>query len=239
METNLLYLEDSYKKTMDAEILEVDHDVNGRLRVVLDQTVFYPIGGGQATDQGKLRADGWEATVQEVVIKDGEVRHYLQADTPPTVGMKVTGEIDWDRRYKLMKIHSAGHLVDFAMFMLGYSPKILMPYKGDHGKKAFILYKGIVNKDIRQELEEKANELVGKNLNITWEQVSLAELEKDAIYLQPGLPSDKPLRKITLESVGSVADGGTQVKKTSEVGKIEVTNVEIEGEDTKVSYRVV
>ena len=138
-----------------------------------------------------------------------------------------------------MKIHSAGHIVDFAMFMLGYSPKILIPYKGDHGKKAFILYKGIVNKDIRQELEEKANELVGKNLNITWEQVSLAELEKDAIYLQPGLPSDKPLRKITLESVGSVADGGTQVKKTSEVGKIEVTNVEIEGEDTKVSYRVV
>ncbi len=67
-----------------------------------------------------------------------------------------------------MKIHSAGHIVDFAMHLLGYSPKPLMPFKGDHGKKAFIEYIGTLDKNIRQALEDKTNELVQKNLSITW-----------------------------------------------------------------------
>ena len=238
MKTKLLYLDDSYLTSMDAEIVEVDEPSPGRYRVVLDQTVFYPIGGGQATDQGKLTAEGWEGQVQEVVIKDGEVRHFATSKTPPQVGMKVKGEINWDRRYKLMKIHSGGHIVDFAIYLLGYSPSPLMPYKGDHGKDAFIVYKGVVDKDIRQEVEAKANELIAKNLKITWSFAPLEELEKEAIYLQPGLPTNKPLRKITLEGVGSVADGGTQVKETGEVGKIEVASITAENEETIVKYRV-
>ena len=239
MKTKLLYLDDSYAKTMPAVILEMGEVGQGKYTLVLDETVFYPIGGGQATDQGNLRGDSWEGKVQEVVMKDGEVRHFVSSTTPPRVGMKVVGEIDWDRRYKLMKIHTGGHIVDFAMYLLGYSPNTLMPFKGDHGKKAFIVYKGIVNKDIRQELEDKANELVKKDLNLTWSFASLEELQKDAIYLQPGLPTNKPLRKITLEGVGSVADGGTQVKHTAEVGKIEVLSVVSENDETIVSYRVV
>lgn len=239
MKTKLLYLDDSYAKTMDASILEVDGGSPGPFRVVLDQTVFYPIGGGQATDQGKLFNEKWEGKVVEVVIKDGEVRHFVSAKTPPTVGMRVTGEIDWDRRYKLMKIHSGGHIVDFAMFLLGYSPKTLMPYKGDHGKHAFIAYKGTIDKDIRAELETQANELIQKDLSITWSFAPLDELQKEAIYLQPGLPTNKPLRKITLESVGSVADGGTQVKRTSEIGRVEILSVVPENGETIVNYRVV
>ncbi len=239
MKTKLLYLDDSYLKAMEAEVLEFDEVTPGRYRLVLDQTVFYPVGGGQATDQGKLSSEGWQGKVQEVTIKDGEVRHILSSQTPPTVGMKVSGEIDWDRRYKLMKIHSGGHVVDFAMHLLGYSPSPLMPYKGDHGKDAYIAYKGVLDTDIRGDLEAKANELVAKNLSITWSYASLEELQKDAIYIQPGLPTNKPLRKITLESVGSVADGGTQVKQTGEVGKIEVTSVTSENGETIVKYRVV
>lgn len=239
MKTKLLYLDNSYAKTVDAKILEVDGGSPGPLRVVLDQTVFYPIGGGQATDQGKLSNGTWEGKVQEVVIKDGEVRHFIYAKTPPTVGMSVIGEIDWDRRYKLMKIHSGGHLIDFAMFLLGYSPKTLMPYKGDHGKHAFIAYKGTLNTDIRAELEAKSNELIQKDLSISWSFAPLEELQKETIYLQPGLPTNKPLRKITLEGVGSVADGGTQVKRTSEVGRIEILSVVSENGETVVNYRVV
>lgn len=234
-----MYLDDSYQTTMNAEIVEVDEPSPGRFRVVLDQTVFYPIGGGQATDQGKLIGDGWEGQVQEVVIKDGEVRHFVTSSMPLQVGMKVRGEINWDRRYKLMKIHSGGHIVDFAIYLLGYSPSTLMPYKGDHGKDAFIVYKGTVDKDIRKEVEDKANELIAKNLKITWSFAPLEELEKEAIYLQPGLPTNKPLRKITLEEVGSVADGGTQVKETGEIGRIEVTSITSENGETVVKYRVI
>lgn len=238
MKTKLLYLDDSYQKEMDATILEATEDPQGRIVLVLDQTVFYPIGGGQASDQGKLTGKNWEGKVIEIVIKDGEVRHFVKAKSVPKVGDKVHGELDWDRRYKLMKIHSGGHIVDFAMHLLGYSPEPLMPYKGDHGKKAFIQYMGTLKKDIRKELEDKANELVEKNLSITWKFVPLDELKKDAIYIQPGLPTNKPLREITLEGVGSVADGGTQVKKTGEIGKIEVLAVEQETDTTKINYRV-
>lgn len=238
MKTTLLYLDDSYAKSMEAEILEVDKTPDGRTRVVLDQTVFYPIGGGQACDQGKLIGDNWTAEVVEVVIKDGEVRHFVKAATEPTVGMKVRGEINWDRRYNLMKIHSGGHVVDFAMHVLGYSPSPLMPIKGDHGKKAFIVYQGEVDHDIKQELENKANELIQKDLSITWDYADLATLEKEAIYIQPGLPANKPLRKITLEGVGTVADGGTQVHKTGEVGHITIEHVGMENGETVVSYKV-
>ncbi len=68
--------------------------------------------------------------------------------------------------------------------------------------------------------------------------MSLEDLQRDAIYIQPGLPTNKPLRKITLEGVGSVADGGTQVKKTGEVGKIEITSVEAEEDMTRVNYSI-
>jgi Ser-tRNA(Ala) deacylase AlaX len=239
MQTKLLYLDDSYLQTMQAEVLQFDEVAPGRYRLVLDQTVFYPVGGGQATDQGNLSNDSWQGKVQEVTLKDGEVRHIVSSPTPPTVGMKLTGEIDWERRYKLMKIHSGGHIVDFAMHLLGYSPSPLMPYKGDHGKDAYIAYKGLLDKDIRQELGAKANELVDRNLSITWSYVTLEELQEDAIYIQPGLPTNKPLRKITLETVGSVADGGTQVRKTGEVGKIEVTSVASENGETVVKYKII
>lgn len=238
MKTKLLYLEDSYQKMMEATVIDVKESSPGIYKIVLDQTVFYPIGGGQASDQGKLSNNSWQGQVIDCAIQEGEHRHIIKAQTAPKIGDKVTGEIDWDRRYKLMKIHSGGHIVDFAMHVLGYSPSPLMPWKGDHGKKAFIQYHGTINKDVKAELETKANELVKKNLSITWGQTDLETLKKEAIYLQPGLPTDKPLRKITLESVGSVADGGTQVKTTSEVGKIIILAVEPINGETTVKYLV-
>ena len=89
------------------------------------------------------------------------------------------------------------------------------------------------------EMEDMSNELIQKDLSISWTYASLEELQKDAIYLQPGLPTNKPLRKITLEGVGSVADGGTQVKKTSEIGKVQIESIISENGETIVNYRVI
>ena len=219
---------------MDAHVLELYPEGEKRWRVILDKTVFYPMGGGQPTDQGKLG----EMSVYQVMMKDGEIWHYIQNDTAPEVGQTIHGTIDWNRRYQNMKVHSAGHVVDFAMYLLGYSPKTLNPQKGDHGKKPFIVYAGVLGKDIRQELEDKSNELVIKALPFITVFVPLEELQKDAIYLQPGLPTNKPLRKLTLVGVGSVADGGTQVKNTSEVGKISIPSVSEENGNTIVVYRI-
>ncbi len=239
MKTKPIYLENPYAKNMETKILDIFKDSPGRYRIILDQTVFYPMGGGQPTDQGKLTTKNWQGKVFQVLLKDDEIQHYVNSESIPKKGVKIKGEIDWNRRYRNMRIHSAGHIIDFAMFLLNYSPKTLQPLKGDHGKKAYIIYKGTLNKNIKQELQEKSNELIKKNLKFSWKITSLEELKKDAIYIQPNLPSNKPLRKITLETIGAVADGGTLVKETSEVREIEIFSVEtIEVKNTKIRYRV-
>lgn len=237
MKTKQLYLDYSYLKEMDAEILEVLPEGEGRYRVVLDKTVFYPMGGGQATDQGKLEGD-LSGEVYQVLNKDGDIWHFVKTNSAPVVGTKVHGIINWDRRYKNMKLHSAGHIIDFAMYLLGFSPKTLFPMKADHDKNPHIVYQGNTTDDIKQKLQDKTNELVEKNLEITWYFQPLEDLQKEAIYLQPGLPTNKPLRTLRLEGVGAVADGGTQVKKTSEVGKIIIESFESTDNLTIVKYSI-
>lgn len=238
MKTQQIYLIDSYTKEMDAKILEVLPEGEKRWRLVLDQTVFYPMGGGQPTDQGTLTSPTWNGKVYQVMMKDGEIWHYVESTTALTVGSMVHGVIDWDRRYKNMRIHSAGHIVDFAMYLLGYSPKQLHPLRGDHGKKPFIVYEGTIGKDITKKLEGKSNQLVGEGKELVCAIVPLDELGKEAIYLQPGLPTNKPLRKLTLLGVGSVADGGTQVKNTKEVGTITIPSVTEQDGNTTVVYTI-
>lgn len=236
MKTQQLYLNDSYLKEMDATILEVQPEGNNRYRLILDTTVFYPMGGGQPTDQGKLTNDNWTGDVYQVMMKDGEIWHYVNATRQPANGITVHGTIHWDRRFKNMRVHSAGHVVDFAMFLLGYSPKTLIPIKGDHGKKPYIVYQGTVTEDIKQKLEDKANELIQKDLKFSWLFQPLEDLQKEAIYLQPGLPANKPLRTLKLETVGAVADGGTQVHSTKEVGSISIPEIKSENGITTVFY---
>lgn len=236
MQTKQLYLDDSYLKEMDAKILEVKPEGQDRWRLLIDQTVFYPMGGGQPTDQGNFTSPSWNAPVYMVMNKDGEIWHYVNSSVAPVIGTTLHGVLNWDRRFKNMRVHSAGHVIDFAMFLLGYSPKTLMPLKGDHGKKPYVMYQGAVNEDIKQKLEDKTNELVEKDLKFSWLFQSFEELQKEAIYLQPGLPTDKPLRTLRLETVGAVADGGTQVHSTKEVGKISIPSIENRGEGMVVNY---
>lgn len=239
MKTKQLYLSNAYLKKMTASILEVYPEAERKWRIVLSETVFYPMGGGQPTDQGILYCEGWKGKVYQVLLKEGEIFHYIEAESPPLVGMRVEGEIDWERRYPLMRYHSAGHVIDFAVYLLGYSPGILFPLKADHGKKSAIWYRGKVEgADFLAELEAKANWLVAQNLPFTTQFVLQEELKDNAIYLQSSLPSQKSLRLLTLESVGSVADGGTQVYRTGEVGPIQILSIENKGEETIIRYKV-
>lgn len=238
MQTQQLYLDDSYLKEMDTQILEIQPEGDGKYRLLLDKTVFYPMGGGQATDQGKLTSTTWTGDVYQVIMKDGEIWHYVNSSTTPASGLIVHGVINWDRRHKNMQKHSAGHIVDFAMYQLGYSPTNLVPYRGDHDKKLYIMYQGTLDKDIKQELENKTNELVEKNLQFSWLFQPYSDLKKEAIYLQPGLPTNKPLRTLRLETVGAVADGGTQVRSTKEVGKITIPSIQQNDGNTIVTYQL-
>ncbi len=236
MKTQPLYLDDSYQKEMDAQILEVVPDGEGKYKITLDKTVFYAMGGGQPTDQGKLTSDSWTGDVYQVLVKDGELWHFVNALTPPKAGDTVHGVINWDRRYKNMRYHTAGHIVDFALYLIGYSPNKLSPIKADHGKKPFIIYQGVIQEDIKRQLQDKVDELIAKDLKFSWEFQPYEGLQKEAIYLQPGLPTNKPPRTFRLETVGAVADGGTQLRSTSEAGKVVVDNIVTEGDTTIIHY---
>ena len=240
MKTKPIYLDDPYKKEMVARIIDVTAEKEGVWRLILDATVFYPMGGGQPTDQGTFSfSDGSQAEVYQVLLKEGEINHYVKTLFCPIVGMEVKGSIDWERRYKNMRIHSAGHVIDFSMYLLGYSPGILHPMKGDHGKKPFVLYRGIIGKEIKDELQKKSDELIANDMRFSWNFELLENLEKEAIYLQPGLPKNKPLRALKLDGVGMVADGGTIVASTKEVGSICITDVEIAEGHTCIKYQVI
>jgi Ser-tRNA(Ala) deacylase AlaX len=233
-----LYLSNAYLKEAEATILDVIKENDGKWKIVLDQTIFYPRGGGQSTDQGTLFTDGWKGKVSQALLKEDKIVHDVESDPPPAVGTLVKMSLDWKRRTLHMRLHSAGHVVDFALYLLGYCPKPLMPLKGDHGKKAVICYQGTVDKDIREELEKKANEMVLQDLSFSFRLAGEEELERETIYLQAGLPKNKPLRLLTLSGVGSVADGGTQVNKTSEIGKISILPIEVKDGMTFIHYRL-
>lgn len=239
MKTKPIYLEDPYLKEMQASILQVIPEKEGVYRIILDQTIFYPMGGGQPTDQGVfIFADGSKGEVYQVLLKEGEINHYVKKPSPPHQGEKIKGVINWERRYKNMQVHSAGHIIDFSMFLLGYSPSILHPLKGDHGKKPYVLYSGSIGKDIKQELQKKIDELIANNLKFSWGFEPLEMIEKEAIYLQPGLPKNKPLRALKLEGVGTVADGGTIVESTGEVANILIVSIEDNGKETSIHYEI-
>ncbi len=239
MKTDSLYLVDPYKQTVDATIVDVVPDASGIFRIILDQTIFYPMGGGQPTDQGTLvLADGTTFFVYQVLLKEGEIAHYVKSESPPTQGQNVHATIDWQRRYKNMRVHAAGHVVDFALYRMGYIPSQLTPIKGDHGKKPHIVYQGMLDPDICKELEKEAQALVQSAKMFSWNFESLDVLQRSAIYLQPNLPIHKPLRVLHLEGVGSVADGGTIVQNTQEIGTISVPSVVCADMQPKVTYQV-
>ncbi|MDP1836101.1 MAG: alanyl-tRNA editing protein [Chlamydiales bacterium] len=238
MQTKLLYLEHSYVQTMTAKVVSVTAETPGRWKIVLDQTVFYPLGGGQPTDQGTLVGEGWSGSVNQVLLKEGEICHFVDSATEPPVGITVVGTLDWPRRFLNMRRHSAAHVIDFAMYQLGYAPKPLYPTKGDHSKKCFIIYEGTMENDIKAELEAKSNELVKADLVFSTRFVTFDQIKEIALYLQPGLPQNKPLRVLALEGVGAVADGGTQVERSSEVGVIKIPKIEVKDGFTTIHYTI-
>lgn len=237
MKTKSLFMKDAYLTEMEADILNVQAEGPQQWRVILSETVFYPRGGGQSTDQGVLKNEQWQGEVYQVLMKEDEIVHYVKGEEPP-LQAKIKGQIKWERRYQHMRSHSAGHVIDFALYQLGYSPNRLEPLKADHGKKPYIVYQGILEEDFREKLEQQANALVQQNLSFSTCMISYEELEKKTLYLQPGLPLHKPLRMLTLESVGSVADGGTQVRQTSEVGQITITKIEQKEGQTIIHYQI-
>lgn len=229
MQTKQIYYSSPYTIELQSKALSVLPQ--GRLtNVILDQTIFYPEGGGQPSDRGTIGS----AKVEYVRMQNGEIIHQVIGEVQ--VGETVKIAIDWAFRYKHMKIHTAGHLLhDVLMTMV----KDVVPRRGGHGKKAFLEYTGEIDPTMKEKIEEEVNKVAQQELNVVTNESSYEELAKECQFLSPNLPKDKPLHMIKIGDFPSMPDGGVQVKNTSEMGKIWIANITVLGGITTVRYGVV
>lgn len=228
--TELLYLTDSYLREFDATIVEVEGD-----KVVLDRTAFYPQGGGQPSDVGTLLDDqGQIYRVLKVGKKGGEV--FLKLDRePPPAGSRVYGEIDWEHRYRLMRTHTALHILcgvifrEYGASVTGGNMEPLrarMDFELEH-----------MSADFAQEVEEKINREVEAARPVKIgvlpreEAFQIPDLIRTKINLLP--EGIKEVRVVEIEGLDMQADGGTHVANTKEVGHIRMVGHESKGRVNK------
>jgi misacylated tRNA(Ala) deacylase len=230
---------DAYLRHVDARVVAVEpgKDGGGGL-VVLDTTQFYPGGGGQPADRGTLirAADGRSWTVAGARKSSGEIVHELEPGAePPSVGDRVTADIDWARRHTLMRTHTALHALcgvvwrDYQALVTGGN------MEPGSGRMDFEFER--MSGDLVDEIEAKVNtELrVGRDVRVNVlpreEAFAIPDLIRTKINLLP--PGIAEVRTIEIVGLDLQADGGTHVANTREVGGIRVTGYESKGRINK------
>jgi phenylalanyl-tRNA synthetase alpha chain len=229
--TEALYLSDSYQTSANAKITEVGSDY-----LILDQTIFYPQGGGQPSDKGHLKSETGELNLKSVEYNNGQIKHHGPITGQFKIGQKVTLTLDWTLRLKHMQWHTAGHLVDLAARELYPS---LIPIKGMHGigKKLYIEYEGIAEINL-DDLNRTLSQLLKSNPSIKTEFVTLEQLKKMSNWLPAKLPTSKKLRVLSIGNSYHIPDGGTQLKDLSDIWNIEITSIETTENSTLIHYVV-
>ena len=237
MKTKKIYYHDPYKKETKTVVVDIQENARSLLSgIILDQTVFFPEGGGQPGDRGEIIGKKGSLKIEYTRLVNGQIIHQGKMTDELRKGDQVTAKIDWNWRYKYMKIHSAGHLVhDVLMSMV----EGLKPFKGSHGKKAYLEYEGEMDISLKEELEIKVNEAIQKDLSVLTKEATYDELVKECQFLPPNLPKDKMLRMLKIGDFPAMPDGGIHVKSTKEISKVLITDLLSQEGKVRVKYRVI
>lgn len=234
METKQLYLYDSYRRTFEAKIQKI-----GGNQVVLDQTVFHPLTGGVAYDTGTLQNDGVNHAVLRVEInrETKEITHILDDASGFKVDDNVKGEILWERRYRLMRLHTTAHLVAAVMYR-DYDARITGgQVEPEQAKMDFNLPR--TDREIFEDAVKKANLEVQKKTALR-----IYFLNKDEALKIPGVvklaermpPDVKDFRIVEIPGIDLQADGGPHVNNTGEIGEISLVKIENKGHTQRRLY---
>jgi misacylated tRNA(Ala) deacylase len=236
--TDLLFLRDAYATSCEATVIDVatEEDV---VRVALDRTVFYPTGGGQPHDLGDLSAssgDGGTAAVVDVRKQGPVVWHTLApGSVAPEVGAAVTATIDWDRRHRLMRTHSALHVLcgviwnEWSVPVTGGNMEPLAarmdfeldPTPDDFGARVDELVAAEIAAD--------------RPIEVSFLPRSEAVLDEALIRTKVSLVPDSvaEIRVVDIVGLDKQADGGTHVHRTGEIGRVRVVKTESKGKGNK------
>lgn len=231
MMTELLYLKDSYLKAFEATVIGHDLEQNG---VLLDRSAFYSGGGGQLPDQGAL----WHGAAQYRVrvVKRG-VAHIIDGELPP-IGCQVQAELDWDRRYKIMRTHTAMHIL-CGVIWRDYQASVTGGNMGVLGGRMDFEFERLAP-EVIAEIEEKINREVEAARAVKIEILpretafQIPDLIRTKINLLPA--SIQEVRTVEIVGLDLQADGGTHVANTSEVGKIKIAKYKSKGGVNKRLY---
>ena len=234
--TDLLYQTDSYLKEFDANVMSV---LLTERAVILDRTAFYPGGGGQPCDFGTLTVEGETYPVEKVRKQGDDVLHFLDGDLPlPSAGAAARGTLDWARRYELMRIHTALHVLcgtifrDYGALVTGGD---MQPGKGrldfefeTMGGELVREIEAAINKEVVEGREIRVRILPRE------EAFQIPDLIRTKINLLPeGITQ---VRTVEIVGLDLQADGGTHVRNTSEVGTIRVVDYKSKGAINKRIY---
>lgn len=230
--TDPLFRDDAYLRSADGNVTRLT-DEGG---IVLDQTVFYPTGGGQPGDSGTLVWDGGRIEIATTIKGEGDETILVPGEPAPlpSVGSVVRQELDWERRHHHMRVHTALHLL---------SVVVPLPVTGgsiseEKGRLDFDMEEAPEDK---QAIQDALNALVDRDLMVTTQWISDEDLDAN-----PGLiktMSVKPPRgtgRVRLVRIGDTTEqvdlqpcGGTHVRSTSEIGSVRIGKVEKKGRQNR------
>jgi misacylated tRNA(Ala) deacylase len=227
--TELLFRDDPYLAVTEATVLSV----NDRRGIVLDRTVFYATGGGQPGDAGVLeRSTGRVAVATAVYGADkSEIIHVPgESEALPEPGETVRAVLDWDRRHRLMRIHTGLHLLS-----------VVLPFPVTGGSIG--AEEGRLDFDIdgdvpaKEEIEEKLNLLVAANHPVTQEWISDDELLANpnlvkTMKVKPPMGSGR-VRLVRIGDIDLQPCGGTHVRSTAEIGRLAIGKIESKGKQNR------
>jgi alanyl-tRNA synthetase len=224
--TKQLYYKDHYVREFDAKVLWKNKTNNGN-EIILNQTAFYPEGGGQPADKGTLSKNGAKISVENVIKEGNAIIHVVDGDF--NVDDKAHGEIDWEHRYSLMKHHTGTHVVNGAL------RKLLGEHIWQAGSQLglndarfdFSHYKSISDSD-RKEIEDLANKFIKQALPVEKKIMDRNSAEKIFGFrlYQGGVPPGDSIRVLNIPGLDVEACGGTHLNNISEVEKIRIIKTE-------------
>jgi misacylated tRNA(Ala) deacylase len=232
--TELLYQTNSYLREFDAVVTAIDA---AESRIALDRSAFYPGGGGQPYDLGSLRFAGMTALVRQAKKEGDQVWHWL--DGPfPVEAQAITGAIDWERRYQLMRTHTAMHILCGVVWR-DYGAQVTGGNM-DPGAGRMDFEFATMHGDMVAGIELKCNaEIAAARAVIVRilprdEAFQIPDLIRTKINLLPeGIPA---VRTVEIVGLDLQADGGTHVANTREVGRIRVADYKSKGAINKRIY---
>ncbi|MGB9636230.1 MAG: alanyl-tRNA editing protein [Thermoplasmata archaeon] len=222
-----LYLEDAYLKEFDANVVKVEEN-----RIYLDATAFYPGGGGQPPDSGEVIS---QKGFGRVVGIEGEA-HIIEG-TLPEVNEKIHCRIDWARRYRIMRTHTAVHLISGVAYRkFGVTITGNQLYEGS--ARVDLSFENM-NSELAKKIIEESNLVAVKGIEVKAYYISKDEFLKrsELMRVNPALYEKyENIRIVEIADFDAQADGGTHVRNTAEIGKIIFKGYESKGKKNKRIY---